>query len=541
MLINSYEFLWFFGGVFCLYWLLPWRSQNILLLLASYYFYGLWHPQFLLLIAISTALDYCCGLWLSHRTLESRQNRQILLYLGIVAGVALGLNWEALPGFGKPGPVDWTALFSLSWGDSLAIAAIVAGGAMVLRLPKILAAYPNLDQRRYFLGLSVITNLSILGFFKYFNFFADNLEALLRQVGLPVESLNLPLLLPIGVSFYTFKTLSYTIDLYRNKITAEPQLLHYGLFLSFFPSLLAGPIDRAASLLGQIGQQRSLTWASVGRGLFLILFGLFKKIAISDGVAKAVNAVYQTTMPVSGLEVVVATVLYAIQIYGDFSGYTDMARGVAKLLGFNLVLNFNLPYVSQNPSEFWRRWHISLSTWLRDYLYISLGGNRVAPWRNYVNLMITMVLGGLWHGATWNFVLWGAYQGAVLCVYRWLDPRAEIRQGWAGLWRSLLFFGVTCYGWLLFGVSSWPRIRELSWALVSGWGRWSLALPPPPLSALLGIVVLGIYELIEHRQGQEKTYQAWIPALQGLFYALLIFIVLMGSSNAPAQFIYTQF
>jgi alginate O-acetyltransferase complex protein AlgI len=407
----------------------------------------------------------------------------------------------------------------------------------------------SLSQHRdRLLWLSICSNLSILGFFKYFNFFVDTLTQALSSLSLPVAASHLNIVLPIGISFYTFRAMGYTIDVWRGKQTAESNLIYFGLFLAFFPSLLAGPIDRAGDLLPQIAQRRSLSLEQITRGLYLILFGLFKKVAIANSVAGSVTAIYQGTGLVSWLDVVAATGLYTLQIYCDFSGYSDIARGIAKLFGFELMVNFSLPYFSKTPSEFWRRWHISLSTWLRDYLYIPLGGNRTG--NTSFNLMTTMVLGGLWHGASWNFLLWGFYQGALLCGYRivtenlskgGLNVVTQSVNPVKSLAAMALFFSFTSYGWLLFGVTSFERIATLTRILFTDIGHLALSIPMPPFTALVSIPVLIVYEIVEYCASTPQFYLKLPNPARGALYAALVFMVLMGGSNAPAQFIYSKF
>src|SRR5882762_9892636 len=266
--------------------------------------------------------------------------------------------------------------------------------------------------------VSLVTQLGLLGVFKYFNFFAESLAVALNSIGIQSSSLHLNIVLPVGVSFYTFQSLSYTIDIYRRVFKPTDRFFDFALFVAYFPQLQAGPIERARQLIPQLASPRHITLDQTSRGLYLIIFGLFKKIAIADGVSPVVDQIFATSGQVSWIDIVIGTVLFAVQIYCDFSGYTDIARGVSKLFGIELTLNFNHPYFASNITEFWRRWHISLSTWLRDYLYIPLGGNRKGVAKTYRNLMLTMLLGGLWHGASWTFVIWGGYHGALLSAER---------------------------------------------------------------------------------------------------------------------------
>ena len=260
---------------------------------------------------------------------------------------------------------------------------------------RLLESTEDPGRRRFLLTASISANLATLGFFKYFNFFAGSLASVLAPFGVELGWTTLHIILPIGISFYTFQSMSYTFDVYRRHMPTCRSYFDFMTFVSFFPQLVAGPIERAVDLIPRVQAPRRITRDGFSRGLYLILLGLFKKIAVSDGVAGSVDAIYNATHAVSGADVRLATWLFAVQIYCDFSGYSDIARGLAKILGFDLMTNFNLPYMSVNPSEFWRRWHISLSTWLRDYLYIPLGGNRGSESKTYRNLMTTMGLGGL--------------------------------------------------------------------------------------------------------------------------------------------------
>jgi len=306
----------------------------------------------------------------------------------------------------------------------------------------------DLRIRRRFLVLSVVVNLGLLAVFKYFNFFLDNFYLLINSLGFNPDRVSLRILLPVGISFYTFQTLSYSIDIYRKKIEPSENFLDFALFVAFFPQLVAGPIERAKNMLPQISARRSFKLDDFEKGIWLIYWGLFKKIFIADNLAFLVNENFANSAQISFPVAYLSLVAFAFQIYCDFSAYTDIARGSARLFGFRLMNNFNFPYLAENPQDFWRRWHISLSTWLRDYLYISLGGNRKGRFLTYRNLFITMVLGGLWHGAAWNFVLWGAYHGFILMIYRFISELREIR---LGRWISVfIMYQFTLLGWLLF-------------------------------------------------------------------------------------------
>jgi len=574
MLFNSIEFFVFFAAVYALYRLLPFRGQNWLLLVAGYVFYGAWDVRFLFLIAFSTTVDFATGLMLADGRISVRQRVTASAFLIGTALLFLCVNWAAVAvGLAPPSlAIDWPRLFDTGSRTGLATligTAVIVAGANLL-YPVVLRLGPT-PQKRLLVFLSVVVNLSFLGFFKYFNFFIGSAEAGLAWLGFNPEVFRLNVILPVGISFYTFQSLSYTLDAYRGQVQPARRFWDFALFVAYFPPMVAGPIERAKHLLPQLLQPRTIRLDQSFHGVVLILLGLFKKVAIADGVAPAVDAVYNSTGAVGAADIVVATVLFAVQIYCDFSGYSDIAIGVSKMLGIDLMYNFNLPYFSRNPSEFWRRWHISLSSWLRDYLYIPLGGNRKGEGRTYVNLMTTMVLGGLWHGAAWNYVLWGFYQGALLCGHRLcVGEKAKEKRPlptsgeaiantaippeprglpWHWLTTPLaiaFFFVFVCYGWMLFRANSLEQIVTFTKSLV-GFGPSGVAsvLPRPVLPALLGIPLLFALHLIEYNGNARGTrvdvYRWWPRPLQGALYAAMILILVMGTSNAPVQFIYFQF
>ena len=313
-------------------------------------------------------------------------------------------------------------------------------------------------NRKLLLIFSLAVNLGILGFFKYFNFFIESAAYVLSSVGFVPHVPVLRVLLPIGISFYTFKTMTYTIDIYRGKMKPTDSFVDYALFTSFFPQILAGPIERASNLLPQISAPRLIMREKVLAGMGLVLLGSFKKVAIADTLAPMVGKIFDAPESMTGGQLWTGLYAYTFQIYGDFSGYTDIARGISLILGFETMVNFNSPYLSRNITEFWRRWHISLSTWFRDYLYIPLGGNRLGPVRTYANLFITMLLCGLWHGAAWTFVLWGAIHGTGLLVHRAMLGGRKVdlswrptARGWAtDIAGALLTFHFVALAWVLF-------------------------------------------------------------------------------------------
>ncbi len=584
MIFNSVEFFIFLAATYWLYRILPFRGQNWMLLIASYIFYGWWDQRFLFLIVLSTALDFCCGLMIDKGRLKLVERSLASISTLLAAFFFVTVQWNAvdISGNNLGISVDWAKLFPGSASGWLVLMGTLGVVAIANLLYPRLAAIKDNQRRKIFLVISIVSNLGILGVFKYFNFFIESAETVISSLNLQAELLRLNVILPVGISFYTFQTMSYTIDIYRGQMKATNRFFDFALFVSFFPQLVAGPIERASELLPRLLNSRTLNFQQSMRGVFLILFGLFKKVAIADSIAGSVNAVYETSGVVSWLDVVLATVLFTIQIYCDFSGYSDIARGTAKLLGIELMTNFNLPYFSQSPSEFWRRWHISLSTWLRDYLYIPLGGNRKGEFRTYGNLMTTMVLGGLWHGAGWNFVLWGFYHGSLLCVYRALSFKsinsaqtAAIKPQFATVkttnifftqiipfiyfkisklgyavniiskkipfLATIFFFLLTLYGWLLFRANSWHQIITFTTVIFRDFGNFSLTMPKPTLAGLLGIPILIIYEILEYNAASKHFYLRFPEIIRGAFYAIMTIMIIMGMSNEPAQFIYFQF
>ena len=455
---------WIFWGLFALvmlpYWRLSHRHQNSVLLAASYIFYGFWDYRFLFLILLSTAIDFIGGLAIAGEKPTARQARwlPVLLFasaLLLCTGIDYGALWSALGGEGTLAGALPGSITDL-WAPAATLGAIAAFVLFVRHVETL----PQEQRRKRYMVASIVANLSILGFFKYFNFFADGFIEVLDAAGLGHPSwFTLNVLLPAGISFYTFQSMSYCIDIYRGHARPTTSFKDFALFVCFFPHLVAGPIMRASTLLPQVVMQRTLAAGAVAEGFYLVALGMFKKLVVADNVAPIVNAVYSRAEAgdptLSGMDVLIATYAFAIQIYCDFSGYSNVARGISKWLGFDLVVNFRNPYSAQSPSDFWLRWHISLSSWLRDYLYIPLGGNRGGTVATYRNLTLTMVLGGLWHGANWTFIAWGFYHGAILCLYRILGipdvvPADAPARRWRVALRLLVMLHLTCIGWLLF-------------------------------------------------------------------------------------------
>ncbi len=403
------------------------------------------------------------------------------------------------------------------------------------------------DRRKLLLAVSMVANLGMLAFFKYFGFFLESAGELAGLFGLSAASLHLNIVLPVGISFYTFQTMSYTIDIYRKETDPVEKFCDFALFVSFFPQLVAGPIERAKHLAPQMTRKPKVTWEMFRAGCWLTFWGLFKKAVIADNMAIIVDEGFSAYASLSGLEVLLCVYAFAFQIYADFSGYSDIARGISKMMGYDLMLNFRLPYLAVNPSDFWHRWHISLSTWLRDYLYIPLGGNRKGPARTYINLMLTMLLGGLWHGASWMFALWGAYQGGLLAAHRffaakgWL-PAPRSRAGRRLWWivRVVVMFHLVCVGWLIFRAQSMEQLISLAGSFLHGveptvraakWG-WSIVLLCFPLW------------LVQLLQGQTADTHAVLKLslpVRALVYAGLAAMILCLGSFGSREFIYFQF
>ncbi len=400
-------------------------------------------------------------------------------------------------------------------------------------------------RRKRYLFISIFSNLSILGFFKYFDFFAGNFQILAGRFGLPIQPRFLQVILPVGISFYTFQTMSYTIDVYRREMKPTRKFLDFALFVSFFPQLVAGPIERARHLLPQMLKPRQPDLDKFYQGCFLIFWGLFQKIYVADNLARIVDPVFASSAPYNGAGVLLALYAFAFQIFCDFAGYSNIARGLGKCMGFEIMVNFNLPYFAQNPREFWHRWHISLSSWLRDYLYIPLGGSREGSWKTYRNLAVTMLLGGLWHGAAWNFIVWGAYQGLLLIIHRLLSPLLEklelpsgsLRKKFAGALKIICFFQLTCFGWLIFRARSLTQIVEMSRSLL---GNFHLVQGIGLKFIALHIILLLVIQFIQYRKDDLMALYRWPAPLLAGVHALMFYLMVWGGTTGHS-FIYFQF
>ena len=393
-------------------------------------------------------------------------------------------------------------------------------------------------RRRWLLGVSLLGNLGLLGFFKYYNFFIASAETLFSQWGLNASTL--PIILPIGISFYTFQTLSYTIDVYRRQLTATRSLLDFALFVTFFPQLVAGPIVRARDFLPQLLHRPKWSSAAAYSGCQQILRGYVKKVLIADHLGRFVDGVWGSPEAFSSGTVGLAILAYAGQIYGDFSGYSDIAIGSARLLGFQLPENFHHPYLATSIQDFWRRWHITLSEWLRDYLYISLGGSFGGNRRTYANLLVTMTLGGLWHGAAWTFVFWGIWHGVLLCLHRRLFGRDGLFQS-SGRWHSV-------YGWLatqLCVIIGWTLFRSPT---VAQWTcLWSSLfsseqrlewIPPQVIVALIVLTGEHLVWLTRYREILLLAPSRWYSPL---LFGLVLWALILLAPQDFRPFVYFQF
>ncbi len=470
MLFNSIDFFVFLSLVFIGYWFITYKNlkvQNVLLLIASYVFYGWWDWRFLSLIALSTIIDYTAGS-------RIHQSKEVLV-------------------------------------------------------------------KKRWLWVSIVFNLGMLGFFKYYNFFIDSWIDLFASVGYELQSTwTLKIILPVGISFYTFQTLSYSIDIYKEKLQPTKDFIAFAAFVAFFPQLVAGPIERATNLVPQFLKKRTFTYQTFSYGIKLMIWGFFLKLVVADRAAIYVNAVYNNTENHDGLSFIAATVLFAFQIYGDFAGYSLIAIGTSKLFGFDLMTNFRRPYFSASVSEFWTRWHISLSTWFRDYLYIPLGGNRVAKPRWLFNLFITFLISGLWHGANWTFVVWGALNGFYLILEVLVFKKRR-----KGVFNVLLTFVLINFAWVFFRANSIEDAFFIIKRICTVPGRLYIGSGDDITASLYATLAIAILVLVELKKEYFNTlfsisnHKYEFVRLTG--YAVLVYIIMYFGVFGKSQFIYFQF
>ncbi len=478
MLFNSINFALFLPVVFILYWFVfkkSLKAQNVLLLVASYFFYACWDYRFLFLLVFSTLLDYFTGIKMSQAA--------------------------------------------------------------------------NRAGKKFWFWLSIGVNLGFLGFFKYYNFFAESFAESLAAAGMHVDVWTLKVILPVGISFYTFHGLSYVIDIYYDRIKPERNFIDYSVFVSFFPLLVAGPIERATHLLPQIQRERKFDYTRMVDGSRQMLWGLFKKIVIADNCAEFANTIFNHSDHYSGSTLVMGALFFTFQIYCDFSGYSDIALGVARLFGIDLLRNFAFPYFSRDIAEFWRRWHISLSTWFRDYLYIPLGGSKGGTWMKVRNTFAIFLVSGFWHGANWTFIVWGLlnaiYFLPLLLLNRNRTNLETVAQGrifptFGELFHMIVTFMLAVFAWIFFRANSLTHAFAYIKSMFSSTLFSKPEILPTQILALLG------FFLIVEWLGREQQYALarfglrWPrPVRWSFYYALIIIIVLfMGKEQ---QFIYFQF
>ena len=456
-------------------------------------------------------------------------------------------------------PVAWrlfmlaASWFFYGWWDARFVA-LLAGSTLVNQvLARRMAATDDERARRHTLVVAVAANLGVLGFFKYYGFFVGSAEGLLHSFGLQANLPLLQLVLPVGISFFTFQALSYVIDVYRRRIETTT-LLRFGVYLSFFPQLVAGPIVRASEFLPQLDQPRDPGRVDGARGFRLIAAGLFKKVVIADTLAtRLVDRVFASPGDFTAPEILVGVYGYAVQIYCDFSAYSDIAIGCALLMGLRFPDNFDSPYTARSLQEFWRRWHMTLSRWLRDYLYLPLGGSRQGRGRTYRNLMLTMLLGGLWHGASWMFVLWGGLHGAWLAGERWIRERREaagrsglgpgagsVPDGWGRrLAQRVVIFHFVCLGWILFRSESMGVVGEILTRLGTAWGPAEAVTLPVILCIVAGLGTQFVPK--DWMLNLDGWFGRMHPVAQGVGLAMVLFAVDVLGADGVAAFIYFQF
>lgn len=431
------------------------------------------------------------------------------------------------------------------------------GGAVIDRTK-------NPTARKTAVGLNFLVNLLILFFFKYFTFTIDNINTALTSLGFSPLNVRFDVILPVGISFYTFQALGYTMDVYRGDIKHEKNILKYALFVSFFPQLVAGPIERSKNLLHQLSEKHSFNYDRMVSGLLLMLWGFFQKIVIADRAAILVDTVYGNVSSFYGFHFVVATILFAVQIYCDFNSYTTIARGVARVMGMELMENFNVPYFARSIAEFWSRWHISLSGWFRDYLYIPLGGNRKGTLRKYFNIFTVFLVSGLWHGASWNYIVWGIIHGIARVLgdvtentrHLILDLIGTKRnRPYYAVFQVIVTFIIVCFAWIFFRAENiaesvfiiWKIFMDFRPELLFGGGLIEMGLKTPDLCVLIAsIVVLIVADILKYRKIGANTAilkMHIIPRfalILMLLFATLVFGI-YGAGYSSSQFIYFQF
>jgi D-alanyl-lipoteichoic acid acyltransferase DltB (MBOAT superfamily) len=482
MLFHTWVFFVFFAIVYPVYLLLRRNNQlmNVWLMIASYTFYGWWNPSYLLLLFGTSAIDYFMVILMKRK----QSTRTLWLVISLVS------NFGFLAYFKYSGFIT----------DNLNALFKYFGWAFMLPNP---AIYPN----------------AVLGF-----------------VGAPSDWLFSQVVLPIGISFHTFQSMSYTIDAYRGVIQTERNFIRFLTFVSFFPQLVAGPIERAGNLLPQLQKMPYISRQDITDGLSLFLVGFFKKVALADYLGKYVDVVYGNPGQFQAAALLLATVAFGWQIYFDFSGYTDMARGVAQLMGFHLMLNFNNPYAATGLGDFWNRWHISLSTWFKDYLYFPLGGSRHGTFRTYFNMFVTMVISGIWHGAAWTFVIWGALHALGRCLTRGMEQTEFYQERVPRLLKQMLVFAFVTFTWIFFRAQSLGD----AWLVISRIFTTRWVDPKFPLLMAVLILAVWIYQLLYTSRLRLRYILEISPVRVGLAMLMIAYLFVIAQPSTK-QFIYFQF
>ncbi|MBQ3188907.1 MAG: MBOAT family protein [Bacteroidaceae bacterium] len=427
--------------------------------------------------------------------------------------------------------MNWEPVYALLLLSSTIITYLAAIGLSMKKCKK---------RKKLILVFSLIINLAVLFLFKYYNFVAENLTSLLTNLGVAIQMPNFELLLPVGISFYIFQALGYLIDVYKGKTLVERNFFTYALFVSFFPQLVAGPIERSTNLLHQFKVKHTFSYDNIMSGICMMLWGYFLKLVLADRCALYVNIIFNNVAFHNGGSFLLASLFFPFQIYGDFAGYSMVAIGVAKILGFNLMENFRRPYFATTVSEFWHRWHISLSTWFKDYLYIPLGGNRVGMLRGYLNIMITFIVSGIWHGANWTFVIWGTIHGVLQCIEKFLGWN-KIK--WNGINRIIhwaLTFCVVCLAWIFFRANTMGDAMYIMKRIFT-----DIAMPymrvADFLAIALALLIVFFKELLDEYGSKIRISDSPIWIVRHFYIAVMVaFIILLGVLNGD-QFIYFQF
>jgi len=505
---------------------IPW------LLIASYTFYGWWNPYYLILVVYSTLLDFILVALMDHCPKERKKFdwRVRLRRLHFddpllkVAFVTTAIGTMAALGMALAGPATLRPTMAMA--------------SLILLLMSVGAFFCS---RRTWLVISIVNNLAILAFFKYASFIIENINEVLAASHLPVRlsdpSTLMPFgaeyLLPVGISFFTFQSLSYSIDFYRGLIPRERNFLRFATFVAFFPQLMAGPIERAAHMLPQFFKFPKFRMQNLTDGLSLFLVGLFKKLALANYLSLYVERIYDNPGQFEAPELLAATFCFAWQIFFDFSGYTDMARGIAKIMGFDLMLNFNNPYTATGLGDFWSRWHISLSTWFRDYVYIPLGGNRRGSLITYRNLFLTFLISGIWHGAAWTFVIWGVLHALGILITRELERSAFYRERVPRLVKQLATFAFVCFAWIFFRAGSLSDAKLIIARIFSG--GWHLPQVPVLMVLLVGLVWL--YQFVWESRFKDILQSG--PVRVGVAVFMILYLCLFATEGGA--FIYFQF